>query len=98
LLKLIIICTSYYHAYYIPETVYPMCRLAYIPMLLSIFAVVGIGVGSAAAVLLLAVIVVLIIIAIMAIMAVLKPKTKGEVINSDFSIPYDCIGQQHIYN
>ena len=63
-----------------------MCRLAYIPMLLSIFAVIGIGVGSAAAVLLLAIIVVLIIIAIM---AVLKPKMKGEVINSVFfSIPY----------
>ena len=62
-----------------------MCRLAYIPMLLSIFAVIGIGVGSAAALLLLAIIVVLIIIAII---AVLKPKTKGEVINSDFSIPY----------
>lgn len=57
-----------------------------------ITAVIGASVGSTAAVLLLAIIVVLIIIACM---AVLKPKKKGKVFSSDFSI---IGGQPQAYN
>ena len=55
-------------------------------------AVIGASVGSAAAVLLLAIVVVLILIMCMAL---LKPKKKGEVFNSDLSI---ISGQLQSYN